>query len=87
MVNLYAQYTSAEEAAKYLPALQAEYDFWMDGKDRLSVENSVYRRVVKIGDYIVNRYHDDLPEPRPESYLEDVELAHGMSDERASKLF
>ncbi len=87
MVNLYAQYTSAEEAAKYLQALQAEYDFWMDGKNQLSAENPVYRRVVKMGDYVVNRYHDDLPEPRPESYREDVELAHGMTDERAAKLF
>lgn len=87
MVNLYAQYTSPEEAAKYLPALQAEYDFWMDGKDQLSEANQVYRRVVKMGDYVINRYHDDLPEPRPESYREDVELAHGMSEDQANKLF
>ncbi len=87
MVYLYAQYTSMEEAAKYLPALQAEYDFWMDGKDQLSEENQVYRRVAKMGDFVVNRYHDDRIEPRPESYLEDVELAHGMSEERANKLY
>ncbi|MGB0347607.1 MAG: trehalase family glycosidase, partial [Balneolaceae bacterium] len=87
MVNLYAQYTSMEEAAKYIPALQAEYDFWMDGKDQLSEENPSYRRVVIVNDFVLNRYHDDRIEPRPESYLEDVELAHGMSEERANKLY
>ncbi len=87
MVYLYAQYTSMEEAAKYIPALQAEYDFWMDGKDQLDAENQSYRRVVLVNDLVLNRYHDDRIEPRPESYLEDVELAHGMSEERANKLF
>jgi len=87
MVYLYAQYTSLEDAAKYLPALQAEYDFWMDGKDQLSEVNQVHRRVVKMGEYVINRYHDDLIEPRPESYREDVELAHGMTEERANKLY
>lgn len=87
MVYLYAQYTSLEEAVKYLPALQAEYDFWMDGKNQLNERNQVYRRVVKMGNFIINRYHDDVIAPRPESYREDVELAHGLSDEEASKLY
>lgn len=87
MVNLYAQYTSMEEAAKYLPALQAEYDFWMEGTDQLTEANPAHRRVVLLDDVILNRYYDDQIEPRPESYKEDVELAHGMSEERANKLF
>lgn len=87
MVNLYAQYTSIDEATKFLPELQQEYDFWMEGKDQLTSENPVHRRVVKIGDYVVNRYFDDVHEPRPESYKEDVELAEGMSKEQSTQLF
>lgn len=87
MVNLYAQYTSMEEAAKFLPALQTEYDFWMEGKEMLSDENPMHRRVVKMGEFILNRYYDDVQEPRPESYREDVELAEGMNLEEATQLF
>lgn len=87
MVNLYAQYASMEEAAQYLPALQAEYDFWMDGASLLTDDNPVYRRVVKMDDFTINRYFDDLKEPRPESYKEDVELAHGLEEEAKLQLF
>jgi len=57
----------------YGPALKKEYDFWMDGADKLTPENTCYRRVVFLPDgSILNRYYDDCPDPRPESYIEDV---------------
>jgi alpha,alpha-trehalase len=61
---------------KYLPALEKEYAFWMDGSDKLTTENTSYRRVVHLQEgLILNRYWDDKPTPRPESYKEDVAIA------------
>lgn len=59
----------------YIPALEKEYEFWMDGKNNLSKNNAHYRRVILTeNNIILNRYWDDLPAPRPESYREDVDL-------------
>lgn len=60
---------------KYLPALQKEYDFWMDGSSDLALD-SAYRRTVNVGGTIVNRYFDDYPVARAESYREDMELVN-----------
>lgn len=66
--------------AKYLPHLQREYAFWMDGRDLLSPQQPEHRRTVRLPDgSVLNRYWDDLDTPRPESYREDVELAHESS--------
>ncbi|MEJ8802897.1 alpha,alpha-trehalase TreF [Pontibacter sp. H249] len=76
MLRVLAQQKGREVLQKYAPALQKEYDFWMMGAETLSVANPAYRRVVRMPDgSILNRYWDDSPAPRPESYLEDVELA------------
>lgn len=57
---------------KYLPALEKEYSFWMNGVDKLTASPS-YRRVVKMPDgSILNRYYDDNNAPRQESYMQDV---------------
>lgn len=48
----------------------------MEGANTLSAANPAHRRVVRLPDgSILNRYWDDTPKPRPESYLEDVKLA------------
>ncbi len=61
---------------KYLPAIEHEYQFWMQGSELLSPENSEHKRVVKMPDgSVLNRYWDDLAMPRPESCREDIELA------------
>jgi alpha,alpha-trehalase len=60
---------------RFLPQLQREYAFWMEGADRLR-DGEVHRRVVALKDGArLNRYWDDLDLPRDESYREDVELA------------
>lgn len=60
----------------YLDQLEKEYLFWMDGQASLSERINTYRRVVRMpGGEILNRYWDDRPAPRPESYKEDVLLA------------
>ena len=57
-------------------SLEKEYAFWMDGVDKLTEENPVHRRVVRLPNgQIMNRYWDDKASPRPEAWKEDVELA------------
>ncbi|HSC68780.1 MAG TPA: alpha,alpha-trehalase TreF [Cellvibrio sp.] len=70
---------------KYVNQLQKEYDFWMDGAATLTHEMPAHRRVVLLPDgSIMNRYWDDSATPRPESYIEDIELvkAHQIPLER-----
>jgi alpha,alpha-trehalase len=56
--------------------MHKEYDFWMEGAERLSF-GQAYRRVVRLsGGAVLNRYWDDRATPREESYREDVATAN-----------
>lgn len=81
MVELYARGDDAI-LLKYLPQMEKEYAFWMSGIDAEKAE----KRVVKVGGFNVNRFWDDDPSPRPESYKEDVEsgsfFAEGNKNEK-----
>ena len=80
MVGLYAQAADSASALGYLDALEAEHAFWMDGAEALA-PGQAYRRVVRMpGGAVLNRYWDDIPEARPESYREDVELAETLPE-------
>jgi len=83
MVGLYASATDTVHALRYLPALEAEYAWCMDGAAGLA-PGQASRRVVRLpnGD-LLNRYWDDLAEPRPESYREDYTRAQRLP--RASR--
>jgi alpha,alpha-trehalase len=62
--------------AHYLPYLEKEYAFWMRSEN-LSEKNNAQHRVVRLPDgSLLNRYWDENATPRPESFKEDVELAH-----------
>ena len=75
MVGLYASATDSSRAFQYLGAMEAEHDFWMAGSEQVR-PGTAARRVVRLRDgSFLNRYWDDRPEPRPESYREDFELA------------
>lgn len=75
MVQLLASIKGDEVYATYLPALEKEYAYWMDGAEKLKT-GGVYRRVVKLKDgAILNRYWDDSNVPRQESWREDIETA------------
>jgi len=88
MVALYGKLTADEQMLKYLPAIQKEYDFWMDGVDLLSEQKKTSRRTVYIAeDAVLNRYWDDLDFPRPESHREDVELAEHVEGDAKTKLY
>jgi alpha,alpha-trehalase len=80
MVGLYARATDTAQALRYLDALDAEHAYWMDGADRLK-PGRAYRRVAMTPDgVLLNRYWDDLAEPRPEAYREDFELARTLPE-------
>jgi alpha,alpha-trehalase len=87
MVGLYARAADSTEALRYLDALEAEHAFWMDGASRLA-PGTAYRRVVRLRDgATLNRYFDDIPEPRPESYREDYTLAQTAPEARRAALY
>jgi alpha,alpha-trehalase len=65
---------------RYLPQLEKEYAFWMDGSENLTAQQPTYRRVVRLDDgLILNRYWDDRAAPRPEAYREDVMTARAAT--------
>lgn len=75
MVELVASIDGSSTYTRYLPQLQAEYDYWMDGADSLE-PGTAYRRVVRLADgALLNRYWDDANTPRQESFREDLETA------------
>jgi len=75
MVNLIAVREGEAVSGRFLPQLQREYDFWMDGATTLA-RGQAHRRVVRLHDgTLLNRYWDDRQTPREESYREDVETA------------
>jgi alpha,alpha-trehalase len=77
MLDLIASREGQKTYLDYLPELEAEYEYWMDGSVMLR-PGQAYRRVVRLADgTVLNRYWDDLAEPRDESYREDLETALG----------
>jgi alpha,alpha-trehalase len=69
---------------KYLPALQKEYDYWQLGaKD--SVGANLRTVKLKSGE-VLNRYFDESPTPRPESYSADMH-ARETSGQPAEQFF
>jgi alpha,alpha-trehalase len=80
MVGLYAAATDTTGALPFLAALEQEHAFWQDGADRIG-PGEAHRRVVRLpnGDRL-NRYWDDRPEPRPESYREDAAIGATLPD-------
>lgn len=80
MVELLAAHYGNEVLAHYGPTLKREHQFWMAGAANLpqGTKAHAYRRVVRMPNgALLNRYYDDLNEPRQESYLEDMESAEG----------
>lgn len=87
MVGLFAAATDTAQAMKYLETMEAEYAFWMDGASALA-PGEANRRVVKMRDgALLNRYWDDRPEPRPESYREDYLLGVSLPEAKRAPLY
>lgn len=81
MVKLLSDEKGEGVLIKYLPQLEKEYQFWMMGAGVPDEKNNTINHVVKMPDgALMNRYWDAHDTPRPESYKEDVELAHHSAD-------
>ena len=75
MVDLIAARDGDAVLSRYLPELEAEYAYWMDGAASFA-PGAAFRHVVRLPDgVLLNRYWDDRAAPRDESYREDVETA------------
>lgn len=86
MVELAAARDGADVYRRFLPQLERELAFWMEGAERLA-SGSAARRVVRLPDgSILNRHWDDRATPREESYREDVATARA-SGRPAEKVY
>jgi alpha,alpha-trehalase len=87
MVALYASTADKAHALRYLDALEKEHAFWMDGANKLA-PGTAWRRVVRLPNgAILNRYWDDIPEPRPESFREDYAIGQTVPESRREALY
>lgn len=78
MVDLLATVKGDEVYKTYLPALQKEYNYWMD-------KTAKTKHAVKMPDgSILNRYYDRDEIPRQESYKEDMDVAMLNKFEKAT---
>lgn len=75
MVALLAEEKGESVLLEYLPALEKEHTFWMEGEELLSHSKNSHKRVVQLSDgTILNRHYDNVASPRAEMYSDDVEL-------------
>ncbi len=87
MVTLLREQKGDRAALRYLPQLEREYAFWMDGASALAAGEED-RRVVRMADgSLLNRYYDDLDTPRPESYREDLRTGYATEPDARPQLY
>lgn len=82
MIKLLSELKGEKILTAYLPQLVKEYQFWMKGAGSINEINRAKYHVVRMQDgEILNRYCDENNTARPESFREDIELAHQSSQE------
>ncbi|MBC7884896.1 MAG: alpha,alpha-trehalase TreF [Saprospiraceae bacterium] len=96
MIELLAEIKGDSTFATYLPSLQKEYDFWMDGARDNETKSFANKHVLHISHLMhqsdssprgfLNRYWDELDSPRSEMYRDDAHLAD-VSDRDPGELF
>jgi alpha,alpha-trehalase len=86
MVDLLAEKEGPGVYQTYLPAMRAEYDYWMKGAGSLK-PGEARRHVVMLADgTVLNRFWSAEDTPRDESFREDVETAK-LSKEKPAVLY
>ena len=86
MVELLAEHDS-DALKTYLPQMEKEHAYWMDGAESLQ-PGDAHKRVVKLrGGELLNRYWDDNDTPRPESWLDDVTTAKSNPNRPATEIY
>lgn len=82
MLDLLFETTKEENIyIKYHDTMEKEYAFWMNGEEDLENGSNTKRVVKTVEGDILNRYYDAENEPRPESYLIDIEDSKNTGDE------
>ncbi|MET0288982.1 MAG: alpha,alpha-trehalase TreA [Pseudoxanthomonas sp.] len=72
---------------KYLPQLQKEYAYWMEGAQTLAAGRA-HRRVLKLPDgTVLNRYWDDSDQPRQEAWIHDLRTAKEARPRPAAEVY
>jgi alpha,alpha-trehalase len=85
MVELLAGIKGNAVYQQFLPEMQKEYAYWMEGADKM--KDPAFKRIVKLpGGTILNRYWDESTTPRQESYKEDYETAEAVALELAMRI-
>ncbi|HEY1085553.1 MAG TPA: alpha,alpha-trehalase TreF [Candidatus Saccharimonadales bacterium] len=90
MVKLLASHNGQTRTlAKYLPAMLAEYRFWMKGRLKLAkTDHKAFARVVEMPNGLnLNRYYDNKMTPRPESLHEDTLAASSSKGRESDRLY
>jgi len=90
MVRLLERERGVDAVRPYLPRLEAEHEFWMDGLERVADGEKAdsWQRVVGLpDDGVANRYWDSRARPRPEAYRQDRALAATVPPDRRPELF
>jgi alpha,alpha-trehalase len=87
MVQLQATVEGDAVYARYLPQLQKEYAYWMEGAQSLA-PGGAHAHVVRLADgSLLNRYWDARDTPRPEAWLHDVRTAAEAKDRPAAEVY
>lgn len=85
MVDLLAGIKGDQVWEAYLPYLEKEYAFWMEGTEDLNVNTTTAKRTVLLDSkYVLNRYWDNFDGPREESLAEDVSLVRESGREESA---
>lgn len=93
MVDLLAQseLESTDQQAvylRYLPQLEKEYAFWMNGEEQVSAETPSSKHVVRLPEgEILNRYWDEGDYPREEMHRDDIETAEKAEGRPAEQVY
>lgn len=86
MVELLANIKGKGVYKTYLPAMEKEYAYWMEGAATVK-KDAPHKRIVKMQDgELMNRYWDDNTTPRQESYKEDYETAEAVALDLAMRI-
>ena len=87
MVDLLARLEGDSAYQRYLPQLQKEYAYWMEGAQTLKPGEAT-AHVVKLADgSVLNRYWDASDAPRQESWAEDRATAAQAPDRPAAEVY
>lgn len=89
MLQLLERERGVDAVRPYLPQLEAEYRFWMDGAMPAQPGTATAnRRTVTLADgTVLNRYWDDKNAPREESFAEDALMFLRAPVERQADLY